>query len=664
MRRAVLIFALLGALILAPAPAPAQQGAEGPSQAVERFLSLVRQDRLEEAEPLVDFGPMPAGQRGRAMQAISECLIEASLDPDRIEPPEEEGLPLILSRVQDDRGATIGQIEIRRMAGSWKFTAESAEAAPAMAAEIARRRQAAARADQAAIGAPGPAAESAAGLASPRQAMETFLTSMNEGNLAAAAGVLSLEHLNPVVRPVRGQELAARLSAILNRTEFIQLDAIPSASAGSDWVIAAYSSRAGIPVGDIRLSRGADGAWRFPQRTVDALDAIWQEVRERPLIAGLQDRAADQAETARRIRDLFPESWRRRFLSLQLWQIAALTILLGLGIGIGFLAKMAIRALIRPRLAKLETRFRQIELRRITRGLAVMCGLIMVLFGLGLLDLPSTALAILRFALEAALASTVTFTVWSAWTGVVNVLAEFINSGQSRSRSLFVPLLHSIGRTLIVGGVLIYLGIRLGVNVAGIIAGLGIGGAILALAAKDSVENFFGSLTILLEAPFGIGDWIKVDGEEGTVEEITLRSTHIRTFADSLLVMPNSKIITGTVENFGQRRRRRFKAVLPLAYGSDPVRAAEFCRLSREALAGRADLWDESIHVHLHGFSDLGVEALLHLFIIAPDWAEELRIREEVMQMVLSIAHDAGVTFAVSPEAIEPLFRRAAEGGR
>jgi MscS family membrane protein len=664
MRRAVLLLVLLGALTFVPAWAPAQRAAGEPARTVERFLALVRQDRLEEAEPLVDFGRIPAERRAAALRAMAECLVESALDPDRIEPPAEEGLPLILSRVQDDRGEALGRIAIRQMSGRWRFTAESAEAAPAMAAEIARRRQAAARADAAAIGAASQTAASAAGLASPRQAMETFLTAMTNGDLAEAAGVLSLDHINPVIRPVRGQELAARLSAILNRTEFIQLDAIPSAPSGSDWLIAAFSSRSGLPVGDIRLSRGSDGAWRFPQRTVESLDAIWSEVRERPLIAGLRDRAFESDASARMVRGLFPESWSRRIAGMQAWQAASLAILLGLGIGIGFLAKIVIRALIRPRLEKLETRFRQDELRRITRGLAVMSGLIMVLSGLGLLGLPSTALAVLRFILEGALAAAITFTAWSAWTGVVNLFSGFINSDQSRSRSLFVRLLHSIGRTLIVGGVLIYLGIRLGVNVAGIIAGLGIGGAILALAAKDSVENFFGSITILLEAPFGLGDWIKVDDEEGVVEEITLRSTHIRTFSDSLLVMPNSKIITGTVENFGQRRRRSFKARLPLAYGSDPLGAVEFCRRCREALAKRDDLWEESIHVHLHGFSDLGVEALVQLFIIAPDWTEELRIREEVMQTVLSIAHDSGVTFAVSPEAIEPLFRRAAEGGR
>ncbi len=633
---------------------PQETVRSGPARVIEQLLSLERQDRLEEAKILVDFTGIPEGAQRQAIRDIADYLRLSGLDPERLSESGEE-TPLVLGRMQGPDGQELGEIALDRSDGPWRFTAESARQAGQMVAEL-RRREAEAAAAGGKEPTGDPISDEARGLSSPRQSMETFLVAMNQGDLAAATRVLSLDHINPVVRPVRGPELASRLYAILNRTEFIQLDAIPNSSSGGDWIFASFTTDAGASIGDIRLSRSTEGAWKFPMRTVDQIDSIWLQVRALPVLAGLEDTASRKSELAEWIRGRFPKAWSARIIGMEAWQATSLAVLLGLGWLIGLAAKLTVRWVLRRRFRRLQSQFDDKELKNLTRGIGVVCGLALLLTVLPALTLPTTTYAVLAFAVQIALAVMLTVLVWSAWTGLINIFADAINADKSRARSLFVPLFHSIGRAVIVGAVLVYIGVRLGLNVAGVIAGLGIGGAILALAAKDSIENFFGSLTILFEAPFGIGDWIKIDGQEGTVEEISLRSTRIRTFSDSLLVMPNSKIITGIVENYGQRRRRRFKATVPLAYATDPAQAVEFCRKMREALAARGDLYEESIYVHLNDFSEIGVEVMVYLFILAPDWTEELRIREEIVQTLLQMAQDDGVKFAVSPEALESIF--------
>src|SRR5213075_891075 len=132
-------------------------------------------------------------------------------------------------------------------------------------------------------------------------------------------------------------------------------------------------------------------------------------------------------------------------------------------------------------------------------------------------------------------------------------------SVDKRTERLLVPVTRKfVAVIILIGGLLVEAWVLFGgQHGAEAIAGLGIGGLAVALAAKDSVENVFGSLTILFDMPFALGDWVKIDKVEGVVEEINLRSTRIRTFEDSLITLPNSNLIKASVENFGARRFRR-----------------------------------------------------------------------------------------------------------
>jgi MscS family membrane protein len=132
------------------------------------------------------------------------------------------------------------------------------------------------------------------------------------------------------------------------------------------------------------------------------------------------------------------------------------------------------------------------------------------------------------------------------------------------------PLIASTLKFLIViVGVSSALGM-LGVNIAAIITGLSIGGAALALASQDTVKNLFGSVVILSERPFVVGDWITTQGVEGVVEEIGFRSTRIRTFSDTVIFLSNAKLADSTIENMDMRNVRRFKTTINVDIATSP----------------------------------------------------------------------------------------------
>lgn len=155
------------------------------------------------------------------------------------------------------------------------------------------------------------------------------------------------------------------------------------------------------------------------------------------------------------------------------------------------------------------------------------------------------------------------------WCTFLDIASHRALARNTRGNTVILPFISQVGRVCILILGLISICVMLGYNVTGLLAGLGIGGVAIALASKDSLENLFGAVTIVIDMPFGTGDWIKVAGVEGVVEEVNLRSTRIRTFDDSLITLPNSNLIKASVENMGSRRYRRLKTTIHINHAGE-----------------------------------------------------------------------------------------------
>ena len=191
-----------------------------------------------------------------------------------------------------------------------------------------------------------------------------------------------------------------------------------------------------------------------------------------------------------------------------------------------------------------------------------------------------------------------------------------------------------------------------GVNVSGLAAGLGLGGLAFALAAKDTVENIFGAIAILIDQPFRVGDNIAMSGLTGTVEHIGLRSTRLRTPENSLVSLPNSKIIASHVDNLGARTSVRIRTVLNLPLSTPSTSIEALCCGIRAILESHPLCARDSIVVHFNEFNQASLGVLVQCNLIPQTWAEEQRRKEEIFLAIIRLLGELGLALAVPIQEI------------
>ena len=182
--------------------------------------------------------------------------------------------------------------------------------------------------------------------------------------------------------------------------------------------------------------------------------------------------------------------------------------------------------------------------------------------GLNLLALPDQVMIVLLVAVKilAGIAG-----VWGAYR-LVDLVTLYLHYQADKTDNkvddVLVPLIRKTLKVFVTVVGITFIASNLNLNVSSLLASLGLGGLAFALAAKDVVQNLIGSITVIMDQTFHTGDWVVVNDIEGSVEEVGLRSTKIRTFYDSLITIPNALFITAKVDNMGQRRYRRLSLSL------------------------------------------------------------------------------------------------------
>jgi len=173
-----------------------------------------------------------------------------------------------------------------------------------------------------------------------------------------------------------------------------------------------------------------------------------------------------------------------------------------------------------------------------------------------------------------------------------------------------------------------------------------------ALAAKDLLGNFFGSLTVLLDRPFHIGDWVIIGDVEGSVEQVGFRSTRIRTFYNSLITLPNALLTTTKIDNMGARRYRRMKTMLGLTYDTPPEKIDAFCEGIRSLIQLHPYMRKDYYQVYFNQYSAASLDILVYVFWETPDWNTELRERHRFLLDVLRLAKQLDVEFAYPTQTL------------
>jgi len=356
---------------------------------------------------------------------------------------------------------------------------------------------------------------------SARATMETFLTSfyVDDGaDLVRAAECLDLSDLSPAVRSLQGKELAGMLKRVIDRTRLVDLESIPDDPLGEPWVFERFDA------GSVVISRTADGRWLFSSQTVAALWSVHDAVSERDVVSGIEA-TGDVVTPAMWLRSKVPAPLRERMLFLDGWQwIGVLVVILA-----GFVAGRIFTAVAAGAVDRaLAKRFHEIDKKLLIATIRPASVLLMVLlwgFGVLWLGLPTVIFKV--YVEGIVVVAVIAFSIVAyRLIDVLSALGEaYTRETDSRFDDLLVPLIRKSVKVLVVAIGLVTVAGSVGIEVAGLLAGLGLGGLAFALAAQDTVSNLFGSITVLLDRPFQVGDWIVVGDVEGTVEEMGFRST-------------------------------------------------------------------------------------------------------------------------------------------
>jgi MscS family membrane protein len=405
----------------------------------------------------------------------------------------------------------------------------------------------------------------------------------------------------------------------------------------------------GLP--DVVVERQLDGQWKWTRSSIELVESLHAQ------------------SFATRLESRMPRVLVGEVLGVKLWQYLAIA----MSLVVGLLARRVIHFVATRRLAVFE---RGEKVRWVGSLVTTIAspGATLVVAGVLRLTYPQLGLPI-GASLAMAFAVRTIVVLSFVWVGyrLVDVFGQWLAAKASQTDSKLddqlVPLLRkSLKVVVVILGTLMVLQ-NLDVDVGSLLAGLGIGGLAFALAAKDTIANFFGSVMIFVDKPFQIGDWVAVDGCEGIVEEVGFRTTRIRAFDNSLIAIPNMKFTEQKIVNFGARKYRRHFTTLNLTYDTTPEQMQAFVEGVRGIVLAHPKTRKDAFEIHMSGFGAHSLDVMLYYFFEVSTWSAELEGKHEVMVSIMRLAKELGVSFAFPTrtlhivEAAEPGAERATSPG-
>lgn len=234
--------------------------------------------------------------------------------------------------------------------------------------------------------------------------------------------------------------------------------------------------------------------------------------------------------------------------------------------------------------------------------------------------------------------------------GLVYNITGKLNKDLSKETGNFILALIKI---LIAG---IGLGAMLqvwGINVTALVASLGIGGLAIALAAKDTIANLFGSFSLLADRTIRIGEWILVNNVEGVIEDIGMRTTKIRSFDKSIITVPNYMIANNPIENFSRRGIRRIKMHVGLTYATTTEQITDIVNDIKTMLQTHEGIsHDDTLLVNFESFGDSSLNIFVYTFTNTTNWENYLQIREDINLKIMKIVEKHGSSFAFPSQSL------------
>jgi MscS family membrane protein len=489
----------------------------------------------------------------------------------------------------------------------------------------------------------------------PRGALRGFLEAVDEGDLERAAEYLDLRNLPKRVRDHPGPELAAGFSLVLERALWVDLDDLSDHpdGAAADGLPSYRDELAKVKTDageiSILLQRvpAADGefVWKVSNATIARMPQLYAEYRYAPYTEWLSQNLPEVewlgVELFKWVGALSVAAAAYPFILLATWWIA--------------------RTISHP-----GSEFHQ----PVRRYLMVPVGtlIVLVVASWSLYDL-GLGVSAQRYFRSSTLVTMCT--VWVLLSGLNlgrDVYASYLSRHERPgSAPLLRPITNALKGAVVLFALLVWLE-NIGVNITALLAGLGVGGIAVALVLQKPLEDIFGAITLYTQQPIKLGDFMRIGELVGTVEEINLRATRIRTLDNTLIAIPNAKLAGEAIENVIARRKIRYNPTFQVRYDTTADQLRYILLEARKLLHAHAAVVQPEHRVRLQNLGTYGFEFTVNAYIDTTDFAYFLAVSEDLNLRLADIVSDAGTSFAVPegqlsepPLLMDPERRRTAE---
>jgi MscS family membrane protein len=594
--------------------------------------------RLPESLEYLDLSNIaPADRRARGGKLATQ--LEAVL----------RKMDIDLSTVPDDWNAppqSLGQRQdlrveiVRRRDGCWRFSQATLARVPALFEQLAVQE----KADR----------ERTNQQESARDTMGMFLTAINNHDHELASTCLDLGDLHPAARSEVGPVLAFKLKYVIDRISRVYIQAVPDEPAGARYIF--YRGDAGRIVIARKTEGPRKGRWLFTSETVERIEPMFRAFFNAPVAKSLHGIDNIVRPTLREspgiwLRSRIPAWLQTRLGRLDLYQWIGLVLAAVCGWGVSRLVLAQLYHLTSWRLKQSGSALTSKYIFQKLRPLTWVAAWWLFFRMLILLDLPAGVIDAVvpfkRFVLAGLIG-------WLAFQLIDLVTAICTNSELLRPhRNLSEMIVPVLVRTLKGAVVLLVLTdliyqIGEGESLGQFLTGLGVAGLTVSLAAQDALKSFFGTLLLISERSFRLGDRIAVGGKEGVVEQVGFRSTRLRTPEGSLLTIPNATIASAGIDNLGVRSFRPYRTSVFIGYETSFEELARFRGKLQEWLARHPGIDKEQVDISIQGFSQHGVELVVNLQLVAASGTAEKQVQDEINCAVLRLAQSMEIGLANS----------------
>lgn len=215
-----------------------------------------------------------------------------------------------------------------------------------------------------------------------------------------------------------------------------------------------------------------------------------------------------------------------------------------------------------------------------------------------------------------------------------------------RANAVAIKFIANVLKVIIIALAVVVIISELGYNITGLITGLGLGGLTFSLAAQSTASNLFAGFSIVADKPFDVGDYIVTPSLEGTVEDITMRSTRVRTVADTVVVIPNSKLVDEPITNATRMNKRYVDTTIGLTYDADAATLRNVIEDIKTMLEEHREVQQDRILVAFKGFGDSSQDIRVLYFTKTTALDPSLKVQEDVNFKIKDIVEKNGASFA------------------